>query len=384
MRNISGLNVCFLAGGLSQGGAERQLFYMVKALRRSGAQVQVLSLTKNEFWERRIQEIGVPVIWVGQQRSHIKRLSRIVSALRKCGATILQSQHFFCNAYAVTASRLLNIFEIGAMRTDGVNEVRDCGALRGWLNLHTPRMLAANSQPAIKYARSRGVPAERLHFLPNVIDPDQFARNGSSKGKKALRLILSGRLVEQKRVDRFLDVLARVRKDPTLMGEEVTGILVGTGPLKGELEEQARQLNLWPDAVEFCGPVADMAPLYHESAVCVLTSDYEGTPNVLLEAMAAGLPVVATNVGGVADVVQHGKTGFLCDPTDTAGMAQALVRLLKDSGLRAQMGAAAQRFVTANHGLALLPHFLQALYHKRMNGWMSNAATLTLDRAAVH
>jgi glycosyltransferase involved in cell wall biosynthesis len=375
-RNLSGLKVCFLAGTLGQGGAERQLFYMLKALRRSGAQAQVLSLTKGEFWESRIQELGVPVVWIGQQRSHFKRLFRIATAARKSGAQILQSQHFFCNAYAAAASGLLNVFDVGAMRTDGANEVRDCGALRGWLNLHSPRMLAANCRPAIRYAESRGVSPERLYFLPNVIEPDQFMRNGGSTESRptngfrlsptnGLRLILTGRLVEQKRVDRFLDVLARVRK---LAGEEVSGIVVGTGPLKAELEQRARQLNLGATAIEFRGPAADMAPLYHEAAVCVLTSDFEGTPNVLLEAMAAGLPVVATNVGGVSDIVRHGDTGFLFDPSDVTGMTQGLARLIQNPELRAQMGAAAQRFVTTNHALELLPGFLQALYRKRLDG----------------
>jgi glycosyltransferase involved in cell wall biosynthesis len=370
MRDLSSLKVSFLAGTLAQGGAERQLFYIVKALRESGAELQVLSLTRNDFWEDRIERLGVPVIWVGQNRSHLKRLSRIITAVRKNRPAILQSQHFFCNAYVAAAARLLRVHDIGAMRSDGRNEVRDCGPLRGWLNLHAPRVLAANCRPAIGYARSRGIAPYRLHFLPNAVDTDQLGSRNDSlsgcSGKKDLRLILTGRLATEKRVERFLNVLARLRDEPGIAEQNVTALVVGDGPLKGKLEEYARGLGLWPHAVEFCGPVADMAPLYHQAAVCVLTSDYEGTPNVLLEAMAAGLPVVATNVGGVSDIVQHGETGFLCDPADTDGMVKALVRLIQDADLRAKMGSAAQRFVTANHAFALLPRFLQQLYEKRL------------------
>src|SRR5687768_9120307 len=105
MQNLSGLKVCFLAGALGQGGAERQLFYILETLQACGADVQVLSLTKGEFWESRIQRLGVPVIWIGQHRSRVKRLFRMLSVLRQERPMILQSQHFFCNAYAAAACR---------------------------------------------------------------------------------------------------------------------------------------------------------------------------------------------------------------------------------------------------------------------------------------
>ena len=86
-------------------------------------------------------------------------------------------------------------------------------------------------------------------------------------------------------------------------GLNVKGLIVGPGcqheDLRPELQDQARRLGLFPELVQFRGGVADTRSVYREAAVCVLTSDLEGTPNVLLEAMASGLPVVASKVGGI-------------------------------------------------------------------------------------
>src|SRR6185503_10886816 len=90
---------------------------------------------------------------------------------------VVQSQHFFTNAYVTLAAWALGLSGIGAMRNDGNSEVRDSGTL-GWLNLHAPRMLAANSRIAIRYALDHGVPASRLYFLPNVVDTDWFKPSG--------------------------------------------------------------------------------------------------------------------------------------------------------------------------------------------------------------
>lgn len=375
MRDLSSIKICFLAGTLGQGGAERQLFYLLQALRNAGAAPRVLCLTRNEFWESKIQNLGVPVTWVGRNRSPGMRLGRIVAALRKDPPRILQSQHFFTNAFAAAAARLLGAREIGAMRNDGISEVRSCGSWRGWMNLRAPRILAANSRPAIDYARSRGLPLERLFYLPNVVDTERLSspeepsfRSRRDADRKQTRLILVARLVEQKRVDRFLELVARVRANPDLEGREVNALIVGAGPLRNELMEQARRLGLGPPVVEFRGTTADVAPLYRESDICVLTSDHEGTPNVLLEAMAAGLPVVATNVGGVPDLIRDGETGFLCHPGNSKGMARALASLILDSGMRARMGTAAQRFVTAHRTLSSLPEFLRELYDKTLTG----------------
>src|SRR5262245_17804632 len=98
MRSLSRLKLCFLAGTLEQGGAERQLYYILEALCQAGANPRLLSLDQGGFWEPKLQELGVRVTWVGAG-SRWQRLLRIVKELRKDCPDILQSQHFYTNAY---------------------------------------------------------------------------------------------------------------------------------------------------------------------------------------------------------------------------------------------------------------------------------------------
>jgi len=213
MRDLSKLKLCFLAGTLEHGGAERQLFYILQALCRAGASPRLLSLDRGEFWEKTIKALGVCVTWVGEQPARLTRLFRVLKELRKNPPDVLQSQHFFANAYVGVAARLLQMTGIGAMRNNGRSEVSESGSLGGWLNLHLPRTIAANSQIAMQYAISQGIPASRLYFLPNVVDTEWFKPAGSlSNGP--LTLIAVGRLVKQKRLDRFISIVSRLRTRP--------------------------------------------------------------------------------------------------------------------------------------------------------------------------
>jgi glycosyltransferase involved in cell wall biosynthesis len=358
MKDLSQLKICFLAGTLAQGGAERQLFYILRALSQRGAAPRLLCLAQGEFWEDRIKNLGVPITCVGQPKSKLMRLFWIMIELRKHSLEIFQSQHFYTGAYVGAAARLLGLCGIGALRNNGLSEVLDSGPIGGWLSLRVPKMMAANSRAAIQYAVENGVRPERLYFLPNVVDTEQF-KPTLRRGENRIRLITVGRLVEQKRLDRFLSVLARLRK---ATNRDVQGTIVGAGPLKGPLEKQAETLGLVPSAVEFRAGVSEMAPVYQEADICILTSDYEGIPNVLLEAMASGLPVVATEVGGVAEIVRQGENGFMAPAGDEQGLCAALSRLINDSQLRMQMGKSARAYVEANHSVNGLPAMLTGLY----------------------
>ncbi len=374
MASMTGMDVCVLAGTLGQGGAERQLFYILRALRASGATARVLCLTRGEFWERPISELGVPVTWVGERAARPFRLQRIVAYLRRRPPDVLQSQHFFANLYVATAARVLGIADVGALRNDGQSELAANGPIWGRLHLRVPRTLAANSRAGIRNAIALGVRPARLHLLPNVVSPELFMPRGRGCGRgcvrvaragEPVRLLAIGRLVWQKRLDRFLALVARVRR---VSGLDVRGIVVGEGPLRGALELQAIESSLPPGVIEFRRPVADIAAVYREVDLLVLTSDWEGTPNVVLEAMAAGLPVVATRVGDVPELVEHGSTGYLVGPDDADGITNAVLRLVRDPDHRHELGCAGRAYVERHHGTHRLASALAELYDASLHG----------------
>jgi glycosyltransferase involved in cell wall biosynthesis len=357
MLKLDNLKICFIAGTLGQGGAERQLFYILRALCRSRAIPHVLCLTRGEFWEQRILELGIKVTWVGQGKSKLSRLARIVAELRKHPADVLQSQHFYTNLYAVAAARALGLREVGAIRCDGKSELRENGVVAGYLSLRAPRLIAVNSRAAIRNAITLGATAERLCFLPNVVDTDHFKFVDRTQ-RDTIRIVAVGRLVEQKNLDLFLRMIARVRQH----SQKIKAAIFGAGPQQTELERLARDLGLLPDVVEFRGLVPDMAPVYRETDILVLTSDWEGTPNVVLEAMASGLTVVARRVGGLPEIIQHGETGLLTENGNEDVIANAVLMLVCDSNLRLTMGRRGAEFVAANYSPQQLPSFLTDIY----------------------
>ena len=356
---LRGLRVAFVAGTLGQGGAERQLFYMVKALAESQAKPRVLCLTRGEFWEQPIRSLGVDVDAVGASPSKLARLRAIIGAARRDRPAILQSQHFYTNLYAIGAARALGVTEVGAIRCNTSWEVADLGPVLGRLSLRTPRAIAANSRAAIGTAIALGVKPDRLHFLPNAVDTGHFTPAPAHTNGR-LRLLSVGRRAPQKRFDRLLTVLAGLRRRST---RPMTAIVVTTGNVERRvLERQAVDLGFGPDDVEFRENVADMAPLYRCADVHLLTSDWEGTPNVVLEAMASGLPVVATRVGGVPEIVTHGETGYLVDPDDETGFVDSMLRLVDDDAHRAAMGGRARAFIEERHAVSRLPATLRDFY----------------------
>jgi glycosyltransferase involved in cell wall biosynthesis len=366
MFDLSKIHVCFIAGNLGLGGAERQLFYIVQALHRCGSRPSVLCLTNGDYWEQRIGMLGIPVLSVGQAASRLRRLGRMVRCAAGLRPDVMQSQHFYTNLYAVAVARALGAREVGAVRNDARSEVRANGSTMGHLSLRAPRVLAANSVAGLDNAVALGTTRDKLHLLPNVIDTELFSPAAESHARlddDAVRILLVG-IRPEKRVDRFLAIFSRVR---SATKRRVRAIIVGDGCDRAILEQRSRELGFTGDDVEFQGWVVVTAELYRNADVLVLTSDHEGTPNVVMEAMSAGLPVVATRVGGVPELVQHGETGFIEDPADEDAMVAALLALVEDQSLRHAMGRRGRAFIEEHHALQHLPGRLASLYEAVMS-----------------
>jgi glycosyltransferase involved in cell wall biosynthesis len=182
----------------------------------------------------------------------------------------------------------------------------------------------------------------RVAVIPLGLELDRFgvdrvtARTSLGLSPDEFVILAAGRFAPIKRLDRLLRVFRAVLD--RLPGARL--YILGDGPLRPDLEADARALALG-DAVVFVGWSDSMATWYAAADVVVNSSDSEGTPLALIEAAAAGRPVVATRVGGVPDVVADGRTGFLVGVDDEAAFADGIVRVGTDAELRAAMGAEA-------------------------------------------
>ena len=348
--------VTFLAGTLGMGGAERQLYYSAVALANEGVRTRVLTQRAGEYWEKPLSEAGVEVEWVGESRLVAPQLARVVRSLRRYPTDIVHSIHFYVNPYAIVASRLTGAREVCSIRSTLAVDLRKLPAPVSSATLRLSRTFAVNSRASLLALAEQGLSASRLIHWENSVDTERFKPLETRQPVSPVILLAAGRLVPIKRFDRFLNLLSRLRE------YGVRGVLAGDGPLRGELEGIARRLSLTADTLEFRGTDLDMPTLYQRCSILVLTSDAEGTPNVVLEAMAAGLPVVAARVGGTSEVVIDGETGFLVDPEDLDRLYKCVRALVCAPEMRRRFGQRAREVACSAYSLNHLPAKLDELY----------------------
>jgi len=168
-----------------------------------------------------------------------------------------------------------------------------------------------------------------------------------------------GSLQPSKRFDRFLNALALARrKAPALQGA-IAGSDCGS---RAALEQQATELGLVPNHVVFLGECSNVPSLLARAGFLVLCSEYEGFPNVIIEAMAARLPVIATRVGDAERIVVQDQTGYVVDEADVASLADRMVELALSPETRIHLGAAGRARVTQEYDYQCLPTRLLSVF----------------------
>jgi glycosyltransferase involved in cell wall biosynthesis len=175
---------------------------------------------------------------------------------------------------------------------------------------------------------------QHLCAIPNGVDLARFRPRSGESEDAPPRVLFVGRLIFNKGPQYFLDAVPEVlARFPDTRFQ-----IIGDGPMAPDLQRRVQRLNLQA-SVEFLGQREDVAELLREASMLVRPSLSEGLPLVALEGMASGLPVIATRVGGTAEVVEDGVTGFVLRPAEVDLVADRINRLLADPALRRQMGA---------------------------------------------
>ncbi|RZJ09824.1 MAG: glycosyltransferase [Rubrivivax sp.] len=232
---------------------------------------------------------------------------------------------------------------------------RDIGMFDLEVHRATGSHLAVVCRQSYFHALSVGVSPEDVTCVPNGVDTAMFSPRprGRSSLREALGLAQQtpllgfvGRLSPEKAPDVFLRAAQALRT----RCPEARAVMVGDGPMQQSLMAQAEQLGLtgW---LHFLGLRDDMPAIFSELDVVASTSHSEAMPLALMEAMASGLPVVATRVGGVPDLVEHGRTGWLAAPDDSGDIAARCALLLADAALREAMGRRSRQRVVEHFDL---------------------------------
>lgn len=195
------------------------------------------------------------------------------------------------------------------------------------------RVIAVSASVAA-HVRSLGMPGDRIVTVPNGVDHDAFAPDRQNR-HDVPHLVMVGRLIVNKGPELFVDALAQLRDG----GVAFTAALIGEGPMRDVLMRKAGSLRL-TDRLEFPGHVTDVARELRRADILVRPSLTEGMPLSVLEAMASGVCVVASEVPGTTDLVEDGVSGVLFTPGSLSGLTAALERVLSDSDVRENLAAA--------------------------------------------
>lgn len=352
---------------LERGGAEKQLVLLATRLPRDEFDVHVCALTRGGPLEADLRAAGIPLTIIGkrwkadplawwQLRRHIAQVQ----------PDIVQTWLFTANAYGRTAARAAGVKRIIASE-------RCVDSWKGTHELWIDRLLArqtdvivCNSRGVEQFYRGQGIDASKLRVIYNGIGPavpssatrDQLLSElGLPPGTRLIGAV--GRLWQQKRVKDLIwaaDLLKVIRSDVHL-------VILGDGPQRKALERY-RELCHIEDHVHFLGARNDVARWMPHFEVLWLASSFEGLPNVVMEAMAAGVPVVASDIPGTNELVVPGQTGFLFPLGDRASLARITNKILDDSALAARLGAAGRERIGQEFTLAAMVEKHAALYRE--------------------
>jgi len=361
------VRVAYVIGELGTGGAEYQLYELARRLDRTRFRPRVLALSAGGYWADRLRDAGVEVTAFPSRGSmDAARLASLRRALAAFRCDVLHTVLWSGNVYGRLAAIGRRIPVVIAAERNVIRRPRWQVLLERALDRVTDAYLVNAAAVRDELVRHGGLPADKITIVHNGIDldalppfvPDRRTARAALGLDPARRLIAQvGRLEPQKDHATFLDAAARVAATHA----DVDFLVVGEGRLHDELVRRAGALGL-DGRVRFTGVRHDVPALLAAADALALTSRWEGLPNVVIEAMATGAVPVATNVGGVRDLVTPDETGFIVPAGDPAAIAAALGAVLDDPDRAARMAIAGRRRVEADFTIPAMVRRTSAVY----------------------
>ncbi len=362
------MKITQIVATLDPGGTEHQLVRLVRGLDKSLFSPSVVCLTRSGPLQSDLSEAGIPVNVLGKEKKlDVLSLIQLVELLKKRRPSLVHTWLFTANAYGRTAALLAGVPTIIASE-------RSTDPWKNSVHVGVDRFLAGFTDRLVSCCRAvdgvqderTGLPPSRRDVIYSGIDVDRWADNpGSDLGSDPLLpqvpadahlLGTAGRLEKAKNQEMLIKAVEKL-----VPKENIHLVLAGEGSREPILRSLADDLGV-ADRVHFPGHLEDLVQFMHTIDVFVLASAWEGLPNVLMEAMAAGCPVIATDVGGVGELVREGKTGRLVPPGDAKALANTISRSLSEREETREMVQEGRHLVEEMCGMDRMIREYQELY----------------------
>lgn len=364
--------VVFWAGSFEQAGTQRFLLELLTRLDRGAYEPIVFSALKRGELLPAIESLGVPVLEFGTgthvaSPATMRGLAGAAACLRRERVAILNCMLGIITLFGPFVGRAAGVPVVINHQRNAAYWIRGGARERvySFVNRKLVDAVAVNSGAARdELVRRFGVPAAKVVDVGAGIDVGRFAwappdeRLAAELGLAGHQVVgIVAKLSPVKGHEWFLESAARIARERA----DARFLIVGDGPRRSELEGLARALGV-ADKVVFAGARDDVPALLRLMNVFVLSSVSEGAPNVVMEAMAAGVPVVATDVGGVSDAVGGPSSAVLVPPRDADAMARGVLGLLADAHAAGAMGSAGQRIARERHDIAAVVRKVECMF----------------------
>jgi glycosyltransferase involved in cell wall biosynthesis len=339
----------YLIGELHTGGAERQLCYLLREIDRDryNPAVAVWNFNKTGVHVARIRDLGVPILSFPTNFTSARKLFAFREFVRRLKPSVVHSYSFYTNFAAQWAVMGTVAIPIGSIRSDFIWAIQQCGPVVGRLSAKWPVFQICNSFSAAQTVRStKGCFAPlQVAVVHNGVDLSLFDR-AAAVSTNLIRILGVGYLLPVKRWDRLLFAARALMQK----GYSFVLQIAGNGPLEAALKQQAFDLGI-SERVQFLGHVNNIHDVLEGASFVVHTADSEGCPNSVMEAMACGRALVATDAGDLPILIEHGKTGFLVPRGSQDKLVEYMEKLLLDPQLCQSMGRFARAEAEKRFGL---------------------------------
>jgi glycosyltransferase involved in cell wall biosynthesis len=342
------------------GGTERQMIELVRLLDPSRFTVHVACFDKRGAWLPRVAERAASIVeFPIRGFAHPGTMPTLLRFARWCRRErieVLQTCDFYANIFGLPGAALAGVpVRIGSRRD--LNPDKSPAQIRLQRQAYRcATTVVANCAAARGILLAEGLAPASIAVIPNGVDRPRHESAGVAAEQRT-RVITVANLRPEKNHETLIAAADLLSAD----FPDVEFQIVGDGPRRSELEALVRSRRL-DDRVSFLGHREDVGRLLSEASIFALPSRSEAFPNGAIEAMAAGLPVVASAVGGLLDLIQHGRTGLLIEPGNPAALADALRRLLTNQTAAARIGEHARAHVQQRYSFERMVKAFEDLY----------------------
>ena len=348
-------------------GTELMTYDLVQAMDKERFDVHVAFLLNRGPLSTWLERSGIPVHSLRGADGVTRPIRDLISLVRSQRFDIVHLYGFKTSLLGRIVFKLLSRSTqvVHGIRGQHVSQSVDIASLTTRLAVRAERFLSplidyyvSNSKGAVEFLTERGLPKQKFIWIPSGIDTREW-QSVIPHAKPAPLIACVARFHAQKRHADLVEALAVLASD----GTTFRCILVGDGPLLESVKAQVNRLGLF-EFVEFVGRIEPTAirELLAEADLFAVSSEWEGLPRSVIEAMAVGLPVVGTDVNGTNELVIHGETGLLVPPRDPQALARSLRMLLLDAEMRRQMGRRGRQRVEEEFDLRKTTRQLEEFY----------------------